>query len=194
MIGSLTSLETIKLEYQSNYRLIEIGKIKDYFNEKIQYQQSLTKKLTKYLTVFDYSNKILIAVLTVFSGTNNFAHVKGKKKLLGLITSIFSFLFLLSFGITMQLQQETKLRKKKHNKLLYTVKNKLYCIEMLISNSIKDGIINSDEFLEILKEKNTYDCLKIENKTEVIQFFFYLCNIIWFLLLLKIMKMQEYIL
>ena len=33
---SLTSLETIKLEDQSNYRIIEIGKIKDYFNEEIQ--------------------------------------------------------------------------------------------------------------------------------------------------------------
>ena len=30
-------------EDQSNYRLNEISKIKDYFNEEIQYQQSLTK-------------------------------------------------------------------------------------------------------------------------------------------------------
>ena len=58
------------LEDQSNYRLNEISKIKDYFNEKIQYQQFLTNKLSKYLTVFDYSNKILTVVLTVFSGTN----------------------------------------------------------------------------------------------------------------------------
>ena len=59
-------IETIKLEDQSNYRLNEISKIKDYFNEEIQYQQSLTNKLSKYLTVFDYSNKILTVVLTVF--------------------------------------------------------------------------------------------------------------------------------
>ena len=39
---------------------------------------------------------------------------------------------------------------------------------MLISNSIKDGIINHDEFLEILKEEKTYDCLKNEDKTEVV--------------------------
>ena len=51
--------ETIKLENQSNYRLIEIGKIKDYFNEEIQYLQSLTNKLSKYLTILDYINKIL---------------------------------------------------------------------------------------------------------------------------------------
>ena len=142
----MASLETIKLEDQSNYRLNEISKIKDYFNEEIQYQQFLTDKLSKYLTIFDYSNKILTVVLTVFSGTNIFSNVKNKQ-LLVLITSVFSLLFSLSFGIIIKLQQETKLRKKKHNKLLYLAKNKLDCIVLMISNSIKDGIIDHDEFL-----------------------------------------------
>ena len=84
------SLEAITLNEQTNYRLIEIGKIKDYFNQEIQYQQNLTNKLSKYLTCFDYTDKILTVFLTVFSGTNIFAHVKGRRQLLGLITSIFS--------------------------------------------------------------------------------------------------------
>ena len=133
------------LEDQSNYRLSEISQIKNYFNEEIQYQQSLTNKLSKYLTVFDYSNKTLTVVLTVFSGTNIFRNVNNKL-LLGLITSVFSLSFSLPFGIIIKLQQETKLRKKKHNKLLYLAKNKLNSIEMLISNSIRDGIISHDEF------------------------------------------------
>ena len=120
------------------------------------------------MTILDYSNKILKVVLTVFSSTNIFVHVKGKKKLLGLITSIFSLLFSLSFGITIKLQQETKLRKKKHNRLLYLAKNKLDCVEMLISDSIKDGITNHDEFLEILKKKKEYDSLKNEDKVETV--------------------------
>ena len=128
------------------------SKIKDYFNEVIQYQQFLTNKLSKYLTVFDYSNKILAVVLTVFSGTNIFSNVKNKQ-LLSLITSVFSLSFSLTFGIITKLQQETKLKKKKLTKLLDLAKNKLDCIEMLISNSIKDAIISNDEFLEILKEK-----------------------------------------
>ena len=83
-------METINLEFkeliedQSNYRLCEISQIKNYFNEKIQYQQSFTNKLSKYFTVFDYSNKILTVVLTVFSGTNIFGNVNNKQ-LLGLI-------------------------------------------------------------------------------------------------------------
>ena len=162
----MTSLETINLEDQSNYRLSEISKIKDYFNEEIQYQQSLTNKLSKYLTILDILFKILTVLLTVFSSTNTFAHVKGKKKLLGLITSIFSLLFSLSFGIVIKLKQETKLSKKKHNRLLCLAKNKLDCIEMLIRNSNKDGIINHNEFLQILKEKKEYDSLKNEDKAE----------------------------
>ena len=160
----LKMMETINLEWkpflkdQSNYRLNEISRIKDYFNEEIQYQQSLTNNLSKYLTAFDYSNKILTVVLTVFSGTNIFRNVKNEQ-LLGLITSVFSLRFSLSFGIIIKLQQETKLRKKKHNKLLYLAKNKLDCIEILISNSIKDGIISHGEILEILKEKKEYNGL-----------------------------------
>ena len=164
-------METINLEFteliedQSNYRLSEISQIKNYFHEEMQYQQSLTNKLSKYLTVFDYSNKILTVFLAVFSGKNIFSNVKNKQ-LLGLITSVFSLLFSLSFGIIIKLQQETKLRKKKYNKLLYLAKNKLDCIEMLISNSIKDGIISHNKFLEILKEKKEYNGLKNEDKIE----------------------------
>ena len=47
---------------QSSYKLNEISKMKDYFNEEIRYQQSLTNKLNKYLIVFD----ILSKILTVF--------------------------------------------------------------------------------------------------------------------------------
>ena len=37
---------------------------------------------------------------------------------------------------------------------------------MLISNSLKDGTINHDEFLEIFKEKKEYNGLKNEDKIE----------------------------
>ena len=111
-------METINLEFkelledQSYYRLSEISQIKNYFSEEVRYQQSLTNKLSTYLTVFDYSNKILTVVLTVFSGTNIISNVKNEQ-LLGLITSVFSFSFSLSFGIIIKLQEGTKLRKKK---------------------------------------------------------------------------------
>ena len=54
-----TNLETISLNEQTNYRLLETGKIKDYFDQEIKNQQLLTIKLSKYLTGFDYADKIL---------------------------------------------------------------------------------------------------------------------------------------
>ena len=154
------NLDTISLNEQTNYRLMEIGKIKDYLEQEIKYQQLLACKLSKYLTGFDYADKILTVFLTVFSGTKIFAHVKGEKQLLRLITSVFSLLFCLSSGVVKKLQQETKTRKKKHNKLLYLAKNKLDCVEMLVSKSVMDGIIDHNEFLAIMKEKKEYDSQK----------------------------------
>ena len=53
------SIETMPLNEQTNYRLMEIGKIKDYLEQEIKYQQLFVSKLSKYLTGFDYADNIL---------------------------------------------------------------------------------------------------------------------------------------
>ena len=105
------SLETITLNEQSNYRLMEIGKIKDSFDQEIKDKQFLNK-LSKYITCLDNTDKILTVSLTVFGGKNIFAHVRTKKRHLGLMTSVFSVLFCLSTGAVKKSLQETKARKK----------------------------------------------------------------------------------
>ena len=60
------SIETISLNEQINYRSIEIGKIKDYLEQEIKYQQLLTSKLSKYLTGLEYADKILTVFLNCF--------------------------------------------------------------------------------------------------------------------------------
>ena len=44
-----TNLETISLNEQTDYRLMEVVKIKDYFDQEIEEQQILIKKLNKYI-------------------------------------------------------------------------------------------------------------------------------------------------
>ena len=44
-------------------------------------------------------------------------------------------------------------RKKKHNKIFYLSKNKLDCIEMLLSQAVIDLQITYDEFKMIMNEK-----------------------------------------
>ena len=54
-----TNLETISLNEQTNYSLNEINNIKDYFGCEIKEQEVLIKKLSKFITGFDYTDKIL---------------------------------------------------------------------------------------------------------------------------------------
>ena len=54
--------------------------------------------------------------------------------------------------------------RKKHNKVFYLGKNKLDCIEMLISQPIMDLNISHDEFKMIINEKKDYD--NQENATD----------------------------
>ena len=68
---------------------MKISKFKDYFDQEIKYEQLLPRKLTKHLTGFYYADKILTVFVTVFTVTNIFAHAKGEKQLLGLITAVF---------------------------------------------------------------------------------------------------------
>ena len=62
-----TNLETITLNEQTSYRLNEINKIKDYFESEIKEEGLSVKKLSKYITGFDYTDKILTVFLTIFS-------------------------------------------------------------------------------------------------------------------------------
>ena len=82
---------------------------------------------------------------------NIFSHIKAKKHT-GLISSVSS-LFFLRIGIIKKLLYETKKRKKKQNKLFYLSKNKVDCIEMLISQSITDLNISHEEFKFIANKK-----------------------------------------
>ena len=48
-----SNLDAIPLSDQTKFRLNEINKIKDYFNSEIQERKAMSKKLSKYIAVFD---------------------------------------------------------------------------------------------------------------------------------------------
>ena len=57
----------INLSEQTTFRLDEISKIENYFIEEINQRKQCSKKLNKYVTAFDYIDKILV-VLSAKSG------------------------------------------------------------------------------------------------------------------------------
>ena len=59
------SIETIGkkvLSEQTKFRLIKIIGVEYYFYQEINQRKSCSKKLNKYVTVFDYIDKILIVL------------------------------------------------------------------------------------------------------------------------------------
>ena len=93
--NSCADLSTISLNEQTNFRLNEINKIKDYFGFEIKEREAVIKKMSKYITGFDYTDKILILLATTFSGVSIFSHLKIKKNT-DLISSVLTLFFSVS--------------------------------------------------------------------------------------------------
>ena len=62
----------IELTDVNKYRLDEINKIRDYFNNEIKERKDIIKKLNKYIVSFDYLDKIFI-ILSASLGTLSIA-------------------------------------------------------------------------------------------------------------------------
>ena len=126
-VKTYSDLSALSLNCQTNFRLDEINKMKGYFECEIKERKVMIEKLSKYITSFDYCDKILIVLEATLSGVNTFSYLKTKKNT-GLVSYVLVLFFSLSTAIVKKLLYETQKRKKKHNKILYLGKNKLYCI------------------------------------------------------------------
>ena len=61
-------IDKTKLSDQTKFRLYEIKKIENYFINEINERESYSKKLNKYVTIFDYIDKILIVLSATTGG------------------------------------------------------------------------------------------------------------------------------
>ena len=59
-----------------------------------------------------------------------------------------------------------KKKKKKHDKILMLAKSKLNSIETLVSQALIDMEISHEEFITILKEKDKYEKMKGNLRSE----------------------------
>ena len=60
----------------------------------------------------------------------------------------------------------TRNKRKKHDKILMLAKSKLNCIEILVSQALIDMEISHEEFITILKEKDEYEKMKDNLRSE----------------------------
>ena len=153
-------MNNLELTDINNYRINEINKVKDYFNDEINERKNIIKKLNKYTVTLDYLDKIFITLSAPFGTLSVTAHATVLGILLGITGASVTLLFTISTGINKSLLQLTKKREKKHNKIMTLAKNKLNMIDILLSSALNDSIISHEEVSNIITEKNMYENIK----------------------------------
>ena len=166
VIELINTAKSSSSERANKYRLDEINKIRDYFNNEIKERKDIIKKLNKYLVTFDYLDKIFITLSASFGTLSiaSYASVVGIPA--GITGASLALVFTIGTGISKSLLKVTKKRKKKHNKIIVLAKNKLNTIDTLLSNALNDSEISHDEFANIITEANIYENIK-ENIKEL---------------------------
>ena len=145
---------------QTKFRLYEIKKIENYFINEINERESYSKKLNKYVTIFDYKDKILIVLSATTGGISiiSFATTIGAP--VGTASTSFTLIFSITTGIIKKLLSAAIKKKKKHDQILVLAKSKYNSIDALISQALNNTNISHKEFITILKEKDKYEKMK----------------------------------
>ena len=68
--NSMEAIDKTILSEQTKFRLSEIIGFENYFHQEINQRKSYSKKLSKYITAFDYIEKILIVLRATTGGVS----------------------------------------------------------------------------------------------------------------------------
>ena len=94
---------------QTKFRLNEISKIENYFNQEINQRKSCSKKLSKYVAAFDYIDKVLI----VLSATSGGVCIISSVSVVGAPIRIAGASFTLTFFLTIGIMKKLLSKKQK---------------------------------------------------------------------------------
>ena len=127
--------------------------------------------MSKYVTAFDYIDKILIVLSATTSGVTIFSFSSVIGVPVGIASASFTLAFSLTTGIIKKLLSATRKKKKKHDQVLMLAKSKFNSIKTLISQALIDMNISHEELITILKEKDRYQKMKenVRNLSEKLE-------------------------
>ena len=136
------------------------------FIERLIKGNHAVKKISKYVSGFYYIDKVLIVLSAASSGVciTSCASVVGAP--VGIASASFTLIFSLITGIIKKLLSITRKKKKKHDKILMLAKSKLSSIETLVWQALIDMEISHGEFITILNEKDKYEKMKDNLRSE----------------------------
>ena len=162
MNNSIKAFGKINITEQTKFRLSEMIGVENYFYQEINERKSQIRKLNKYITIFEYIDKILIVLSATSGGVSivSFTTIVGAP--VGIASASFTLIFSIAKGIIKILLKITRNKKELYDKILMLAKSKLNSVEKLISKALNDMEINHEEFIIILDEKDKYDNMKYE--------------------------------
>ena len=151
---------SIALSNEQQFSLNKSSEIKDNFAAEINGRVLMSKRLSKYITYFDYFDKSLIA-LSVTTGSISIASiatvVEGP---VGMMSASCSLAFSITTGIVKKLLKTTRNKKKKHNKMFMLARSKLNSIESKISEALINNEISHKDLMIIINKEKKYRELK----------------------------------
>ena len=109
----MNEIKKTNLQQQTNFRLSEVTWIEVYFNQEINQRKSSSKKLSKYVTTFDYTDKILIVLSATSSGVCIISSASIDGAPVETASASSTLVFSLTTGIIKKLLSITKQKKEK---------------------------------------------------------------------------------
>ena len=116
--------------------------------------------MSRYVTIFDYIDKILIILSATTGGISIISFTTAIGAPVGIASASFTLIFFLSTGIIKKLLNITRKKKKRHDQILMLAESKFNSIETLIPQALNDLDISHKEFITIFKKKDKYERMK----------------------------------
>ena len=127
--NSIEAIDKTDLSEETKFRLDEISKIESHFIEEINQRKSCSKKLRKYVAVFDYIDQALIFLNATNGGVSiiSFKNIVGAP--VGIANASLTLFFSLTTGIVKKLLNITRKKRKSMIKFLCWLKVNLVVLK-----------------------------------------------------------------
>ena len=111
MIIKIALINEKNLTEQTKFQLSEIIGIENYFYHEINEENSYIKKLDKYITIFNYIDKILIIVSATSGGVSIISFTTLVGVPVGIASASFTLIFSMAKGLIKILLETTRNKK-----------------------------------------------------------------------------------
>ena len=109
----------LELNEITKFRLDEIKKVKEYFNNEISERKDIINEINKYIVAFDYADKVFITLSASFGTLSIASHATVVGIPVGIAGASLTLIFTVTIGAVKKLLSVTKKKKRNIIKLWY---------------------------------------------------------------------------